>query len=1051
MSEFVNAASLRKNRLIRWTARVFLALLALYTLLLAAVYIFLQRDPASLAKSWLAPIQERTGLNFDIGSIDVTLLPLPAMSIGDLVITGKNLEFTAAYVSARPSFARIFLGDFFPGVINVLRPRMKLTLDFPLDESGAAADKIRALAENSGSKAALPANLDIDLSQFNAEIAGAENTKIILAGLQCRLELRRGGEISGEASLSSLRLFRDGDALASLENFRAKGETSFRNFLTDTSGLHVDGLARIRNVLRDARFGLEFESSSSGWNGRGSISAVLAAGSIPCSLLGRVTALSNGGEIVVRGLDWQLGPDSGSIDLTAQLGEKLSDARISGTFLANRVSLTQWLGFARNLCPGLQISLDNITRARIEFELDKIGLKARKIEATCQGSTFRGKGGVPDWRKPVVELNLRAPVANLGAGLPESLAETPDAPWFPNPPLTPLPNEPLKPGENGIGYDIRLSAGETIYGKTRIQNGALRIYPGKLDKSGLRDVLLEARGKFYGSSVIGSCILGADPSLPIYITMKATKIDGAPLARALSVLPFRQGVFDASATVTSRGKKLDLFLANLKGNMNAKGRNVVFTAAGPREVFTSVTASANLKKASWDGKRLTFDGKWRAALTSKDIDASCQATGPLNFGVGGLAFKNLQGSLDARCGVSPLPENTRLKLNGVFSGTPDQDRFELAKGKLEIFGQTIRCDATFDAGKKSPSAQGKLSAEIKSVNALAARFGIKNSRIPAAFNDIKLSANFSASQDVFRLEKIAAKLGASSIGGNLRAQMKEKRPQIISDLTMDRLDLSLLHDQKKAATSWKFNELTTFDAEGKLAIKDMIVYDMRFLNSRITYKLHNGKLAANPITANFYGAPIRATLNANFQKGFSFDSHINAGGFNLGEAAKARKIEALLSGQASMDAKVNASLAGNAKLAGALNGQWSFNVANGSWQAVEKGGKPKGKPTKFRMISASGTISRGLVKSDNFKLNGYDLNVSGGGWLNLASQEVNCNFNVDMKGMPDFPLRLYGPLANTKTSIGAGKLVINAMGEVVSGFAGAVGGVLKGAWNIFSK
>ena len=137
------------------------------------------------------------------------------------------------------------------------------------------------------------------------------------------------------------------------------------------------------------------------------------------------------------------------------------------------------------------------------------------------------------------------------------------------------------------------------------------------------------------------------------------------------------------------------------------------------------------------------------------------------------------------------------------------------------------------------------------------------------------------------------------------------------------------------------------------------------------------------------------------------------------------------------------------KLANALKGDWSFNIKNGSWQSLDKNGQLQGKPTNFNSISASGTIANGNVKSGNFLLTGNGLKVGGKSSLSLANQELNCDFNVDMKGWPDFPLRVYGPLSNIKTSIGAGKLAWNAIGEVVGGFSNAIGGLVKGAVNIF--
>ncbi len=82
-------------------------------------------------------------------------------------------------------------------------------------------------------------------------------------------------------------------------------------------------------------------------------------------------------------------------------------------------------------------------------------------------------------------------------------------------------------------------------------------------------------------------------------------------------------------------------------------------------------------------------------------------------------------------------------------------------------------------------------------------------------------------------------------------------------------------------------------------------------------------------------------------------------------------------------------------------------------------------------------------------MTGPGMEVSGGGWLNLGTKQIECSLNVNMKGLPDFPLRVYGPLGQTKTSIGAGKMVLNAIGGITTGFIDILGGIAEGALKIF--
>ena len=159
-------------------------------------------------------------------------------------------------------------------------------------------------------------------------------------------------------------------------------------------------------------------------------------------------------------------------------------------------------------------------------------------------------------------------------------------------------------------------------------------------------------------------------------------------------------------------------------------------------------------------------------------------------------------------------------------------------------------------------------------------------------------------------------------------------------------------------------------------------------------------------------------------------------------------MKSLLTGDASVKADMKAHLTGPGQIPGALDGAWSIRLKNGSWQKMGKDGK-LGKPTRISLAEASGTMNKGVARTNNFYLQNNNLKVKGGGWINLTNQKLDCNFNVDMKGLPNFPLHLYGTLDKTQTSIGAGKMVMNARGGITSGLVDIFGGLVEGTLNIF--
>lgn len=1051
--------------IIRWLLRGCLAAIPLFVIFMSVIYFLMQRDPEELTQKYFAEISEKTGLKFKLGTVIVTLLPLPSIEVGDVAITGPDINLTAAWISVRPDFPHLLRGDLLPARMAVFRPKLYAQTSLPLASPMALYDQLKNFltAKTTSATGAPGAAIDIfsaspllELYQAHAEIRGADSEKLVINGLECKLRADSDGGFAGDGRLAALWLESRSSVLFALENFEISGDIGTKAFWSDTHALKISGRVHMADILFPSAFNIDFEGSSSGWNAAGRVAAVvdLDGAHVPLDLAGRVTKLAQSDEIVFRALEWRLDNDNGRLDLALMLPANPADFSLKGTLLAHRLSLTQWLGFARNLSPGLQLALDNILQARLEFSLDARGLNVPVASAECNGARFSGNGSVADFKKPVVFLDLTAEKANLGTAVPESLGKSPEPPFFPYPPLTPMPGKPLAKGETGIGYDIRLAAKQLQYGPLEISDAHLRIYQGKMDIMGLEDVLLDARGKLYGGTVKGHCILGADKSLPISIEGSAKDVNGAPLAAAMPAFPFRQGHFQGSVNVMSRGKKLGPFLANLKGRVAASGEKALLGALGAKTVFSSIEADASLRGAVLDGKRAGFDAKWSATLKSADYTANGTLDGRMWVGSGsGVTFKSLPVSAEFRRlrEIGFLPPETAVKISAVagINGA----RLDLAKAQTTLPGLKIGGAASVDMDK--PSWTGSANLELTDVKRFFSFLGIKGLNAPAVLSGMKASADFNGGADSLQLSKINANVAQNNISGNLAWQSRNGQPFISFSLAAHKLDLNSLMgsasggNKNAGSGKWDFSFMRNFSAQGDLSLDELLAFGLKIQNLRVTARLNGGKLSVGPNTGRFYGSAIQSRGLVDFGKGLTFNAIMAAHDFDLATLAADRGIQSKMSGRASIDASVKASATGPGQLPGAINGDWSFSVRNGSWQSRNKNGKLEGSPTVFNKASASGKLADGVLRSDNFYLDGANMKVNGGGWLNLANDQINCDFNVNMKGLPDFPLHLYGTLKDSKTSIGAGKMVMNAIGGITSGFVNVLGGLVEGTWKIF--
>lgn len=1043
----------------KWCARIFATLLIglLVSLtFLGGVYWFLQRDPHALAKNSLEELEKSTGLKCSFGSVIVSLMPLPSIAIYDLQIKGEKADLNIAMLVAQPALSDLVRGRFIPATLLLFRPVFSCHVDERLDNFASfqnIMDKIPASRSESAGQASgkapnLPDSISIAINNGRIRIFGQERTGIFGRNLRGELDFSRGRHFSTKLDMARLRLFHQRKPVFALERLHLAGR--MQNNIPETGEFST--ALSIPGWLEKGRLKLAFnkEKGDEDWQLHPEFTGSFTPGqaSLPFAISGNVSGMDSR-YITFSNMRFQLDADSGQFDALLKTGPTLADYSALGSLQISRASLAEWLGFARNLPPGLQMALDNITRARLEFNLDSRKLSVPSIIATSTGATFTGSGGVADFSKPVVALDLHSPLVNLGLTLPEALAEAPVPPYFPFEALTPMPGQPLKEGETGINYDIRLAADRLIYGPLTLQKASVRIYPGALDKPlMLEDVLLDAKASLGGGKIEASCILGADPSLPCNIKAAASGIDAASLARQWKDFPLSKGTLSANANIFSKGKTLSVFLENLNGPVKVAGVNVL-PRKGLKSALDRLVLESRLKSARRENGGVSFDGQWQLAANMDLGEIRSDGNGRIQLDAKGLWLRDIamKATLNLRNVADFLPKSFPLRASGTLSGRVEEGLYTVQKLEMDAFGAHLSGNASFNAAKLSCS--GKAAIAAPNLAGSLNQLGLKNSSLPGALSSVKLQTDFTASADRLHLEKISANFPTLKIGGNLDMENKSV-PELSFQLSSDFIDLQDFQtpSSARAGEKWNLGFLKNFNASGNLRIATLQAYGLRFGALNLPLKLNNGKLQAGPASANFCGAMVSSRANADFSRGISFSSVISVNGFNLGEAARERKLESELTGNASMEANVRADITGPNQLIKNMDGNWAIKVSNGSWQG-RKNGKLDGKPVKFNLVSASGTIGNALMKTDNLELKSADLQVSGKGWMNLEKNTIDSTLNVNMNNVPDFPLYIYGPLDKPKTSIGAGMMVLNAIGGFTTGIANIFGGMIDGVANIF--
>lgn len=925
----------------------------------------------------------------------------------------------------------------------------------------------------------LPGRFRLAVSQGEVDITGADKARLTASGLQCDVETASTTRLEGNFFCSTAMLQPEGQAPARLERLNLEGKTDLTAPLAKTPQLAAKGTMVLPNWLARLNFALGLKADANGWSLTSDLDGELRKDEVllPAHVTGTVARRNKEDQGVnLENLRLRLGPDDVTVNGVLRLGGP-DMFSVEGRLRLQRASLTEWLGFARNLAPGLQVALDELTLGTLDFSVDGKGLRVPHIDVTAAGSRFLGSGGVASWARPELVLDLKAEAVDLGRAIPESVGIQPAEPRYGHGPLTPMPGKPVVPGEIGLDYNIRLGATRVKYGPIAINDALVVIKQGLVDPvTHYEDTLLIVDGTLYGGSVKGDTILGGHPDTPYAIRLHMRDVNGENLARDLPVMPVSGGKLRGDVDVMSQGRELDVFLGKLRGTVSARAEkghlrpphNIPGKASPDAVGFKTLDVSLKARTAAWEQGRLGLEGQWAATIADEGLDATVGLNGRLWFsgdgqGGGNMDFQGLPGTIGLN--LSPeksfQPEGLQAQISGKFSCQAARNQLSATEMRITTLGADISGSGQLGMGKDGLAWQGKISAFIPDSTKTLRLLGAVGPNVPQPLRRVELDTAFKGDAGSLSLSEFRAKVDQNDISGSISLDWR-KELALRFKLSAPQLDLDRYVGDRAAGQGdggkgkkkpdgkpWDLRFMRVFSAEGEAHVGQLTLWKLRTDGLRLKVKMENGTLRYESQGGNFYGSPVSAHGEMRFNKGMGFANALSIDGFDLAAASKDRGGSAALGGRATISSEADAELTGPDQLPERLNGKWRFNVHNGFYQGRDKNGQLKGKPTRFEAAGSSGVITGGIAKSGDFYLKGQDLKVTGGGWIDLNTETLDCNFTVNMKNLPEFPMRLYGSLDNSKTSIGAGKLLLNTIGGITQGFVDVLGSVVEGTWKLF--
>ncbi|HID82652.1 MAG TPA: AsmA family protein [Chromatiales bacterium] len=394
-----------------------------------------------------------------------------------------------------------------------------------------------------------------------------------------------------------------------------------------------------------------------------------------------------------------------------------------------------------------------------------------------------------------------------------------------------------------------------------------------------------------------------------------------------------------------------------------------------------------------------------------------------------------------------LVTQTNIKANlneQTISASPI--RLELADLVLEGL---LNVEQFIDA----PKYTGKLVSKQFNPRKLMQALGMTppETRQTDALQSAKLDFTISGNKNSIQLKPLSAKLDQSTLSGQF--SIKDFSTQAIRyDLTIDQLNADHYLPPKEAgavataegvksspasdAVSLPAEMLRKLNLAGTARINQFTFNKLNFSNASLTTEAKNGLIKIKPLSAKAYqgSAKINAELDVR-KKTPVYRSQIDLKGVRSEKILQTLFGDPYISGAADFDANITTAGATISALKKGLNGKFNARFRDGSIKGSKlakklteaKNGlrKLRGKPplqkevsgeTRFSLMQASGTITNGIVKNQDLRVEAPIAFIKGEGTANLPASTVDYTLYLAEKEKEKkqrfLPIEVSGPFAN---------------------------------------
>ncbi|MBG0775301.1 MAG: AsmA family protein [Desulfovibrionaceae bacterium] len=553
------------------------------------------------------------------------------------------------------------------------------------------------------------------------------------------------------------------------------------------------------------------------------------------------------------------------------------------------------------------------------------------------------------------------------------------------------------------------------------------------------------------------------------------------LPRRAAPLPLDRGAL--SVTLTGRpGRTVNL-------------RNAPFDVAAKGTLSGEETWASSLAGVAY----LDFGGG--ALPNLPDLRALTDAAVALRFDgeATRLGLDALMAANAARGGAAASPaQHPRVGARAAATVRLNVDTgvLRLADASLSCLGLTVRGSAEIRDVFRSPIAFGDLTVAPFAPRDLLRRLGHPRPEVrdDSFLAQARLSSLFQADAGGARFDDLKVTLDAAGLAGTASISRWDD-PLLKFALAATPLDLDGYLPPKKdedgpvdgKATAEKerrkpwdisFLRAPGLRLEGSLTVARVTWRKLAYDNVAATVRLSPGLLELFPFKASFYGGAITASLRAKADETLAVQGEVAANGFNLEPVMRRLFDDDHLGGTAHLSVSYNTHGLTPHEVRSHMGGTASFTVTDGFYRFYgenrppaamggsassgtvpgmaapagrspgDAGGKdaaagPQRKHLWSAVFSkAHGTFKaeNGVISNDDFLMESLLAQAKGSGSADLGRETVDYLLNVQMTGIPTFPVHVHGSLNKPHTDIQAAGMITDTAERI----GGSVFGLLRG-------